>query len=336
MTFFPSTAGAMLKVDFTEFVLEPSANCNYDYLAIYDGNTTLAPQIGKFCGTDSPGLIESTAADGSLTFKFVSDYSEIYPGWEAVISCAGGPLTLMANAFPSSVCLGSSSRLSAIPSGGTGTYTYLWEPATYLDDPTSQFPLCIPDANITYTVTVNDGNETLVSDPVEVTVLPIPDAAIITLNGDLLVSSVIDGNQWYYYGAVIPGANQATYQPTLTGEYYVTITDEITGCESDPSNTIYYLFASIDQKGAERLIHVYPNPFTDRLNITFNLTEPAAVRIILTDSFGRLIRVMKDHSSVAAGQHSITLESGNMQPGMYYCRIQTNAYTVIRKVILTR
>ena len=336
MTFFPSTAGAMLKVDFTDFVLEPSANCNYDYLAIYDGNTTLSPQIGKFCGTDSPGLIESTAADGSLTFKFVSDYSEIYPGWEAIISCSGGPLTLIANAFPSSVCLGSSSRLSAIPSGGTGTYTYLWEPATYLDDPTSQFPYCTPDANITYTVTVNDGNETLVSDPVEVTVLPIPDAAIITLNGDLLESSVIDGNQWYYNGAVIPGANQATYQPTLTGEYYVTITDEITGCESDPSNTIYYLFASIDQKSAEKLIQVYPNPFTDRLNITFTLPESSAVRIILTDSFGRLIRVMKDHSSVAAGQHSISLESGNMQPGMYYLRIQTNAYTVIRKVILTR
>jgi len=336
MTFFPSTPGTKLNADLIEFDVEPSTNCNYDYLAIFNGNTTLAPLIGQYCGTDNPGLIESTATDGSLTFKFISDYAEVYPGWKAIMSCAGGPLTLMANAFPSTVCLGSYSRLSAIPSGGTGTYTYLWEPSTYLDDPTSQFPYCTPDANITYTVTVGDGNETLTSDPVEVTVAPVPDAASITLNGDILESSATDGNQWYYYGAAIPGANQATYQPTLSGEYYVTVSDEITGCESDPSNTIYYLVTAIDQESAEKLVSVYPNPFTDRLNISFGLPEVSAVKIILTDAFGRLIRVIEDRSAVAAGKHTVTLEGGNMHPGMYYCRIRTDTYTVIRKVILTR
>ena len=336
MTFFPSTAGTKLNANFTEFDVEPSTNCNYDKLYIYNGNTTAAPLIGKYCGTNSPGLVESTATDGSLTFKFQSDYSDIFAGWKAVMSCAGGPLAMMANAFPSIVCLGSTSHLSVIPTGGTGTYTYQWEPATYLDDPTSQYPICTPDANITYTVSVNDGNETLVSDPVEVTIAPIPDAATITLGGYFLESTATDGNQWYYNGAVIPGANQPTYQPALSGEYYVTVTDEITGCESDPSNTIYYLFTAIDQQSAEKMVHVYPNPFTDKLNITFDLLEASAIRIILTDSFGRLIRVMEDQSLVSAGQHTVTLESGGMQPGMYYCRIQTDSYTVIRKIILTR
>ncbi|NQV02425.1 MAG: T9SS type A sorting domain-containing protein, partial [Bacteroidia bacterium] len=231
---------------------------------------------------------------------------------------------------------GSTSRLSVIPSGGTGTYTYLWEPATYLDDPTSQFPYCTPDANITYTVTVDDGSTTLTSAPVEVTVLEVPDSPVAMLNGDLLESSATDGNQWYYNGALIPGANQPIYQPTLSGEYYVTFTDQVTGCESAPSNTILYLFTAIDQAQAERLVTVYPNPFTDRLNISFILPETSGSQVILSDAFGRVIRIVEEKSIVPAGKHSLVIESGDMRPGIYFCRIQTDSYTVVRKIILTR
>lgn len=336
MTFFPSSTGASMTAEFLEFSVEPQASCNYDYLKIYNGSSTLEPLIGTYCGTDSPGLIESTAFDGSLTFKFHSDYSETFPGWAALVYCTGGPLSLMANAFPSAVCLGSSSRLSVIPSGGTGTYTYLWEPATFLDDPTSQFPYCTPEADITYTVTVDDGTSTLTSNPVEVTVLEVPDAPVATLNGDMLESSAIDGNQWFYYGALIPGADQPTYQPTLSGEYYVTVTDQVTGCESSPSNTILFVFTGIDQSQAEQSVKVYPNPFTDQLNISFVLPDPSASRITLTDTYGRVVRVIENKSIREAGTYTIVLESGNMNPGIYYCRIQTDACTVVRKVILTR
>ena len=336
MTFTPGATGASMEAEFTEFDVEPQANCNYDYLTIYNGNSISSPVIGSFCGDDSPGTVESTAADGSLTFKFHSDYSETYSGWAALLRCVGGPLTLMANAFPSSVCLGSASHLSVIPSGGTGTYTYLWEPAMYLDDPTSQFPSCTPDANITYTVTVNDGSTTLSSAPVEVTVLPVPDAPVASLNGDMLESSVTDGNQWYYNGALIPGATQVTYQPALSGDYYVTVTDQVTGCESAPSNNIAYYVTAIDQADAERLVTIYPNPFTDRLNISFMLPGVSGLQVILTDAFGRVIRILEEKSQVSAGKYSLVLESGEMKPGIYFCRIQTDSFTVVRKIILTR
>ena len=336
MTFFPATTGASIEVGFTEFDVEPNASCNYDYLAIYNGNDITAPVIGTYCGTDSPGTVTSTAADGSLTFRFHSDNLNTYPGWAASVQCIGGPLTLMATAFPPSVCLGSTNRLSVIPSGGTGTYTYLWEPATYLDDPTSQFPYCTPETNITYTVTVDDGNTTLTSSPVDVTVLPVPDAPEATLNGDLLESSATDGNQWYYYGALIPGANQPTYQPTLSGEYYVTVTDQDNGCESEPSNTILFLFTAIDQTQAENLVNVYPNPFTNRLNISFILPGTSGVQVNLTDAFGRMVRQAEEKNSFPAGKHTLVLESGNLLPGIYFCWIKTDSYTVVRKVILTR
>jgi len=336
MTFFPASTGATMTAEFLEFSVEPQASCNYDYLKIYNGNSTLEPLIGTYCGTTSPGTIQSTAYDGSLTFKFHSDYSDTYPGWAALVHCTGGPLTLMANAFPASVCDGSTSRLSVIASGGTGTYTYLWEPDTFLDDPTSQFPLCSPEYDITYTVTVNDGSSSLTSDPVEVTVLAVPDAPVATLNGDILESSAINGNQWYYNGALIPGATEPTYQPTLSGAYYVTVTDQGTGCESEPSNTIMFLFTGIDQSSAAQSVKVYPSPFTDQLNISYTLPEVSAVKITLTDTYGRMARMIENNGRLESGTYTMMFSGANMLPGIYYCRIQTDGYSVVRKVILTR
>lgn len=336
LTFYPGTPGSFIEADFLEFDVEPQTNCNYDYMTIYNGDDIFAPVIGTYCGTDSPGAVESTSPDGALTFKFHSDYADTFSGWEANISCAGGPLGMTANAFPSSVCKGSTSRLSVIPSGGSGTYTYLWTPATYLDDPASQFPYCTPDADITYTVTVDDGSATLTSAPVEVTVLDIPDAPVATLNGYTLESSVADGNQWYYNGAIIPGATQQTYLPSLSGDYYVTVADQVTGCESAPSNTVVFLFTAVDHTQAQRFVSVYPNPFTDQLNISFFLPEASGSNVILSDAFGRVIRELEDKSLLQSGKYNLVMDSGNLNPGIYYCRIQTDSYTVVRKVILTR
>jgi hypothetical protein len=336
MTFYPGTMGASVKAEFTMFSVEPSSNCNYDQLKIYNGANVLMPLIGTYCDTVSPGTIMASNPDGALTFRFHSDYSDNYPGWIAIMSCFGGPLTLMANAFPAQVCEGSSSRLSVIPTGGSGNYTFQWNPSTYLDDPTSQFPLCTPEANITYTVTVNDGTTTLTSGPVEVTLLPVPEPAVIELNGNELVSSVADGNQWYLNGLMIPGANQQTYTPEYSGSYYVTITDQVTGCSSVPSNSIYYTITGIGITDVSNPVTVYPNPFTDRINISCFLPEPSYIRITLTDAFGRNIEVLEDISVTHSGTHTLTAAPGHIDPGIYYCRVQTAGYTVVKKVIFTR
>ncbi len=44
--------------------------CWYDNLTIYDGINTSFPQVGEYCGTDSPGFVEATNDAGALTFLF--------------------------------------------------------------------------------------------------------------------------------------------------------------------------------------------------------------------------------------------------------------------------
>ncbi|MGE5318260.1 MAG: BACON domain-containing protein [Chloroflexota bacterium] len=98
-TFYPSQAGGQVSADFTEFSLEMSSNCTSDYLLIYNGRTAFAPLIGKYCGTDSPGHVESNNDYGALTFVFRSNASVNASGWSADMSCSSAvvnPATLNA------------------------------------------------------------------------------------------------------------------------------------------------------------------------------------------------------------------------------------------------
>lgn len=76
-------ANGIVTVNFLSFQTEN----NYDELHIYDGSDVSATLIGSYSGTNSPGVVTSTNADGCLTFVFESDGSLNYPGWEATVSC---------------------------------------------------------------------------------------------------------------------------------------------------------------------------------------------------------------------------------------------------------
>ena len=94
VTLYPSTSGAKLSVTFSSF----HSSENLDFLYVYNGHDTLASnKIGTLTGQSGYGTITSTAADGSLTFKFTSDNIHYCcgeeAGWAATISCSSTPPT---------------------------------------------------------------------------------------------------------------------------------------------------------------------------------------------------------------------------------------------------
>jgi hypothetical protein len=70
-----------VTMSFSSFDLEDQ----YDFLYIYDGNSTAAPLIGTYTGFNSPGTVTSSGPD--LTFRFISDPGVQNAGWEAIWSC---------------------------------------------------------------------------------------------------------------------------------------------------------------------------------------------------------------------------------------------------------
>jgi hypothetical protein len=84
-TIIPDVANNNIVLTFSAFSLE----VDYDYLYVYNGNSTAAPLMnpGGSTGTTIPGPFVSSATDGSLTVRFYSDQGVIDTGFIATISC---------------------------------------------------------------------------------------------------------------------------------------------------------------------------------------------------------------------------------------------------------
>jgi subtilisin-like proprotein convertase family protein len=139
-TICPSIAGNKVRVNFSSFVTE----LNFDFLYIYDGNTTGAALIGAFSGNTSPGIITASTgnASGCLTFRFTSDGNigsqSTFAGWAATISCVTPCQSITSNWVSSNeapmgdgvirICQGQSLNLvgsGTFGTSGTGA-TYAW------------------------------------------------------------------------------------------------------------------------------------------------------------------------------------------------------------------
>lgn len=83
---FCSNNGQPIYLIFNSFNLEN----NWDFLYIYNGNSTAAPQIGpNYTGTTSPGTVIATGT--CITVRFTSDGSVTQAGWSATIGCGTPP-----------------------------------------------------------------------------------------------------------------------------------------------------------------------------------------------------------------------------------------------------
>ncbi|MBN2612714.1 MAG: T9SS type A sorting domain-containing protein, partial [Bacteroidales bacterium] len=69
---------ANITLTFTSFSTEE----NYDFVTVYDGATTSAPELGRFSGSSLPPVI--TSSGGSMMVRFTSDGSVTAQGWEAL------------------------------------------------------------------------------------------------------------------------------------------------------------------------------------------------------------------------------------------------------------
>lgn len=139
ITIFPVNAGDKVTVTFTSFNTEAT----YDALYVFDGNSVAAPQIpslnpagnvpgglaGGYWGTAVPGPFTSTAADGSLTFRFRSDGSVTRAGWTSNITCNPPPTCPSPTALVMSSVTAATANVSWISSGPATQWEVIWLPA---------------------------------------------------------------------------------------------------------------------------------------------------------------------------------------------------------------
>jgi PKD repeat protein len=91
MTIMPADTSKSIMAVFSDFALEPSCGCFFDWLNIYDGKSTSDSLLGSYCGISIPDTVVAYKPTGALTFQFHSDQFTDTLGWVATLSCVNTP-----------------------------------------------------------------------------------------------------------------------------------------------------------------------------------------------------------------------------------------------------
>jgi hypothetical protein len=146
----------------------------------------------------------------------------------------------------------------------------------------------------------------------------------ITFQGDQLLSSSSEGNQWYLNGEVIEGATEQTLTPAQRGIYTVTVTN--TCNTSEVSEDITYT----DKTLADFGIRLYPNPAREDfvfLEMPYNLTWE---KITLTNMVGEEVGDILEEE---AG-YKLRVNVSMLPSGLYIVSFYTEQGIVSGKIVV--
>ena len=242
-------------------------------------NGTASGGSGSYLYSWSPAdsLIDATIEDPTTVNLYTSNIFTLLVT-DSVTGCndsdqvavivTGGPLSVSASATPSILCYGDSSELFALPSGGSGSYTYDWtsNPVGFTD--TTSNPTVSPLDTTVYIVTVDDGFTTE-TDSVTVTVNPLltanitPDSAVVCAGINLALNGNPGGGSGIYIdhlwtGDISPLSATTIEDPifnTITAGVYnltYTVTDD-KGC-AGTDNTIVTVNSATADAGPDAAI----------------------------------------------------------------------------------
>jgi hypothetical protein len=83
------------------------------------------------------------------------------------------------------------------------------------------------------------------------------------------------------------------------------------------------------------LFQNYPNPFNPVTKIRFSLPKSDFVSIKVFDILGRELAVIS-HQKLEAGVYELPFDGSNLSSGVYFYRMETGAFTDVRKMVLVK
>jgi hypothetical protein len=170
---------------------------------------------------------------------------------------------------------------------------------------------------VTFRAVATDGGchttDTVVSDPVTMTLSTTPAAPIISFIGNMLVSNLPGPLVWFGPSGMIPGATGQSYHPTVPGFYYAVVSNN--GCFSAASNKLMISLLQISNYNLDA-VKIFPNPTSGQLTLDWGST-PTTVNLDVYSATGQGLR----HDEVK-NQTRKTLDLSNFANGVYFVVIR--------------
>ncbi|MGP8216946.1 MAG: T9SS type A sorting domain-containing protein [Bacteroidia bacterium] len=230
---------------------------------------------------------------------------------------------LTAYAYPSSVCIGDSTILTA--SGGV---TYMWNTGA-----TTSSIIVKPTITATYTATggcKDTAKITITVDSVPVTKISGSDSIALGANEKLYATGACSYKWSPATGLNITTGDSVTANPTITTTY--TVTGSCGICSSIDSFTVHVAVAT----GIKNILHsnsitVYPDPVANTLNLSSGIagTDETAT-IIIVDAVGR--EIINTNATIGNGK-VFTMDVSSLAQGLYFVKVATSTSTRVVKFI---
>ncbi len=165
-----------------------------------------------------------------------------------------------------------------------------------------------------------------------VTINGIPDAPVVTANGNILTSSSPVGNQWYYEGVAIPGATGQTYVVTHnTGYYWCIVT--INGCSSGISNKVWIEIVGVPELPQEASFLIYPVPNDGQFNVAITYPGEDTFTMTVYNQIGMKV-YQKTDLTTTGGRYEARVDMRPVANGVYSVVFTNKEHKVIKKIIV--
>ncbi|MBL1281510.1 MAG: T9SS type A sorting domain-containing protein [Fluviicola sp.] len=322
-----------IDLDFTLFNVE----ANFDYLYVYDGNSTASPQItgSPFTGTVGPGTFSTTS--GAVTFRFTSDGATVAPGFVANYVCSSIPAPI-ASFSPSAttICVGDSLQLVSTSSDAT---SFLWTTsAGGLSNSSAENPYLFANSTGNYSITLIVNNATgadTITNSLNIVVnqAPVADASAsattFTLPNATVFFTNSSSNASSYFWNFADGTTSTDANPwhtfTTAGQFNVMLVAMNAGCANDTT----YFTIDVGTIGLSELenavLSVAPNPFSDEF-IIHSTKEISEIKLI--DSRGANVPI-----SWAKKDGVIHINAERISKGIYILQVTTGNELVHKRIV---
>lgn len=175
----------------------------------------------------------------------------------------------------------------------------------------------------------------------QVVVNALPDAAFTkTVNQRTVTFTPAVTNLASYKWTFGDGDSSVTASPVHTydsnGTYFITLTvTNAAGCTQTFTDSVVINTIGFEDVTASNFsINVYPNPFREQVNLTYELERSAQVHVAVYDITGKQVATLVNGQQ-GAGKHIQTMDGNNynMPAGTYFIRLNVDGKVMTNKII---
>jgi hypothetical protein len=199
---------------------------------------------------------------------------------------------------------------------------------------TVRIPSGLTVAGTQYRIRIMSSTTSVVSNastPFVINILPNQPFISLSNDGKSLGSNQTGTHQWFLNGTAIAGATAATFTPTQSGTYTVTVAQN--GCVSIASMPFFYNFVptGVNDPTLNSSLSIYPNPTEGKFVLEGGLEKSGTINLTLTDALGRMLASEVIESNGLQFRHELNV--ADYASGVYFLQVETNGKSAVKRVV---